>query len=228
MEKINEKVTLTIDGKKITAPKGEKLLWAALDNDIYIPNLCAVRGIQRPPASCRLCFVEVQGLREPVTACTTPVSEGMVVKTRTPAVDRLVRTAFELLLSDHRLKCSECPKNRNCELQKIARARGLKLKLTRFKPLERNFPVDDSLDLFTFDRTRCVLCGRCVWVDHEVAKVGALDFSRRGINRMVTTFQDKTLAESPCTQCGLCVEACPVGALSFKIDNKIHQDRSIK
>ena len=212
-----KKITLTIDNKTITASEGEKLLWVALENNIYIPNLCAIKNAGRPAASCRLCFVEIEGFKEPVTACTTPVAEGMVVKTRTPAVDRLVKTAFELLLSDHRLKCSQCPRNRSCELQKIARERGLKLRLTRFKPLEKDIPpVDDSAASFTFDRSRCVLCGRCVWVDREAAKVGAIGFSRRGLNRMVTTFQDTSLADSICTECGLCVEACPVGALSFK------------
>ncbi|NLL57052.1 MAG: 4Fe-4S binding protein [Firmicutes bacterium] len=212
-----KKITLIIDNKTITASEGEKLLWVALENNIYIPNLCAIKNAGRPAASCRLCFVEIEGFKEPVTACTTPVAEGMVVKTRTPAVDRLVKTAFELLLSDHRLKCSQCPRNRSCELQKIARERGLKLRLTRFKPLEKDIPpVDDSAASFTFDRSRCVLCGRCVWVDREAAKVGAIGFSRRGLNRMVTTFQDTSLADSICTECGLCVEACPVGALSFK------------
>ena len=212
-----KKITLIIDNKTITASEGEKLLWVALENNIYIPNLCAIKNAGRPAASCRLCFVEIEGFKEPVTACTTPVAEGMVVKTRTPAVDRLVKTAFELLLSDHRLKCSQCPRNRSCDLQKIAHERGLKLRLTRFKPLEKDIPpVDDSAASFTFDRSRCVLCGRCVWVDREVANVGAIGFSQRGINRMVTTFQDTSLADSICTECGLCVEACPVGALSFK------------
>lgn len=212
-----KKITLIIDNKTITASEGEKLLWVALENNIYIPNLCAIKDATRPSAGCRLCFVEIEGFKEPVTACTTPVAEEMVVKTRTPAVDRLVKTAFELLLSDHRLKCSQCPRNRSCDLQKIARERGLKLRLTRFKPLEKDIPpVDDSAASFTFDRSRCVLCGRCVWVDREVANVGAIGFSQRGINRMVTTFQDTSLADSICTECGLCVEACPVGALSFK------------
>ena len=212
-----KKITLIIDNKTITASEGEKLLWVALENNIYIPNLCAIKDATRPSAGCRLCFVEIEGFKEPVTACTTPVAEGMVVKTRTPAVDRLVKTAFELLLSDHRLKCSQCPRNRSCDLQKIAHERGLKLRLTRFKPLEKDIPpVDDSAASFTFDRSRCVLCGRCVWVDREAAKVGAIGFSRRGLNRMVTTFQDTSLADSICTECGLCVEACPVGALSFK------------
>jgi bidirectional [NiFe] hydrogenase diaphorase subunit len=212
-------ITLTIDDRKIVAPFGQKLLWVALENDIYIPHLCAIKEEKRPSASCRLCFVEVEGFKKPVTACTTPVREGMVVRTRSPRVDRLVKTAFELLLSDHRLGCGKCPQNRSCGLQKIARERGLKLRLTRFKPLKKDFSEDDidaSLELFTFDPSRCVLCGQCIWACHETARVGAIGFSDRGIGRKVTTFGGKKLADSPCTECGLCVEVCPVGALSFK------------
>ncbi|MEW5920027.1 MAG: 2Fe-2S iron-sulfur cluster-binding protein [Bacillota bacterium] len=213
-------VKFTIDGREITAPAGEKLLWVALKHDIYIPHLCGIQEEQRPGAGCRLCFVEVEGQAHPVTSCTLPVREGMAVKTRTPAVDRLVRSAFELLLSDHRLQCGKCPKNRACALQQIARERGLKLKLNRLKPLQREFPpVDDSTAVFACDRSRCVLCGQCVWADQQVAKVGAIGFSRRGLNRTVSTFTGMELADSPCTKCGLCVEACPVGALYFLDDN---------
>jgi len=212
---MSDKVTITIDDCKITAPEGEKLLWVALDNDIYIPNLCALKEKDRPSASCRLCFVEVKGISDPVTACTLPVTEGLVVKTRSPEVDRLVKTAFELLITDHRLGCKKCPANNSCELQKIAKERGLKYKSKRFKPFEKDEPIDESMEQFIFDRSRCVLCGRCVWVDHHVAEVGAIGFSLRGIKRKVTTFGDYDLADSPCTECGECVKVCPVGALSF-------------
>jgi predicted molibdopterin-dependent oxidoreductase YjgC len=144
----------------------------------------------------------------------------MVVRTRSPAVDRLVSTAFALLLSDHRLQCAKCPKNRSCALQRIARERGLKLKLTRLQHLQREFPpVDESTGVFAFDPSRCVLCGRCVWADQQVAKVGAIGFSRRGLKRCVSTFTDTALADSPCIKCGLCVKACPVGAL-YPIDRR--------
>ncbi|NLI70748.1 MAG: 4Fe-4S binding protein [Firmicutes bacterium] len=209
-------VNLTIDDRPITAREGDILLWVALENNIYIPNLCAIKEKERPSASCRLCFVEIEGYDRPVTSCTQRVKEGMVVRTRTPAVDRLVKTAFELLLSDHDLNCAKCPARKNCALMTIARERKLKMKLTRFKPLNRKRAIDDSTSLFTFDRNRCVLCGRCVWADREEAKVGAIGFSNRGLERMVTTFRNIPLADSPCTECGLCVEACPVGAMTFK------------
>lgn len=212
----NKKVSITIDEQKISAVEGEKLLWTALDNHIYIPNLCAIREENRPSAGCRLCFVEVEGISKPVTACTQTVKEGMKVKTRSSAVDRLVKTAFELLLSDHQLDCASCPAKRSCELIKIAKERGLKLKQKRFKNLEREQAIDESTDLFTFDRNKCVLCGRCVWEDRQTAKAGAIGFSNRGLSRVVTTFQDKDLADSPCIECGACVNVCPVGALFFK------------
>lgn len=214
---MNNMVSITIDGKIITAEEGRELLWVALENDIFIPNLCAMKEKARPSASCRLCFVEIEGYPRPVTSCTQPVTDGMVVKTRSPEVDRLVKTAFELLLSDHKLGCSKCPKNKACALQKIAKERKLKLTSKRLNKFVKDYPIDDSTDLFILDRNRCVLCGRCVWVDHHIAKVGAIGFSQRGIKRKVSTFADKLLIDSPCIQCGECVNVCPVGALSGKL-----------
>ncbi len=209
-------VTITIDDKQITVPEGQKLLWAALDNGIYIPHLCGIKDEERPSASCRLCFVEIEGSKNPVTSCTVPVTEGMVVRTRSEQVDRLVATAFELLLSNHRLNCGKCGANGKCALQKIAKERGLKLKLTRLRPLLQDVEVDDSPASFSYDPGRCVLCGRCVWVDHKQVKTGAIGFIRRGMARKVATFGEGKLADSRCTQCGECVKACPVGALVEK------------
>ena len=211
-----KKVSLTIDGKEITVEEGANLLWTALDNGIYIPNPCAIREKEEPSASCRLCFVEIEGQKRPVTSCTRPVEEGMVVNTRSERVDRLVKTAFELILSDHNLKCRECPANRDCALQTIAKERKIKLQQKRFKPIPREFELDESPAEFAFDRSRCVLCGQCIWADRVEAKVGAIGFTNRGINRIVTTFRDLPLAESICTECKLCVDACPVGALYYK------------
>ncbi len=209
-------VSLTIDGKKIKAREGEKVLWAALDNGIYIPNLCALREALEPPASCRLCFVEVEGKEQPVTACTEAVEQGMVVNTRGASALRLVRTAAELLLSSHPVDCAHCPSHGSCELQKIAAHLGIKLKSKRFRKLLRELPIDSSSPVFVYDPNKCVLCGRCVWVCRERLGIGVFGFARRGFERLVTTFGNELIAESGCRDCGECVVACPTGALSFK------------
>ena len=149
-------------------------LWVALEAGCSQPLRCGGAG---GPGSCRLCFVQVEGREKPVTSCTLPAADGLAVQTRSPRVDRLVRTAFELLLSDHRLKCASCPANRACELQKIARERKLKLRYSRFPYLQREATQDDSPQTFAFDPSRCVLCGRCIWADQDVAKIGAIGFS---------------------------------------------------
>jgi bidirectional [NiFe] hydrogenase diaphorase subunit len=213
-------VSLTIDGKKIKARRGDKLLWAALDNGIYIPNLCAIRELSEPFASCRLCFVEIEGYNEPVTACTQAVEEGMTVNTQGPAARRLASTALELLLASHPVDCAHCAANRACDLQKIAAHLGVKLKSKRLRKIEHELPVDSSSPVFTYDPNKCVLCGKCVWVCRDKLGIGVLGFARRGFQRMVTTFENKPIAETNCQGCGDCAAACPVGAMVLKGENK--------
>lgn len=209
-------VSITIDGKILSAPEGEKILWVALANGIYIPNLCAIHEAADPYAGCRLCFVEVKGLDAPVTACTEPVSEGMVINTKGPQARRLARTSLELLLSNHPVDCAHCAKNKTCELQKIAVHLKIKIKTDRFKKLERISPIDSSNPIFYYDPNKCVLCGRCVWVCRDKLNIGVLGFAQRGINRVVTTFENKPIAETNCKGCGDCASVCPVGSLVFK------------
>lgn len=209
-------VSLVIDGREVKAAPGQRLLWVALENGIYVPNLCALKEREPPFGSCRLCFVEIEGRPEPVTACTTAVEEGMVVHTRGARALRLARTALELLLSSHPVDCAHCPKSGSCELQKIARHLGVKLNTTRFRKILRQLPVDASSPLFIYDPNKCVLCGKCVWVCQEKLGKNVIGFGYRGFRRMVTTFRDKPLRESGCDDCGECVRICPVGALVFK------------
>lgn len=208
-------VTLTIDGREVRARAGDTVLWAALDNDVYIPNLCALREAKASAASCRLCFVEIEGYTRPVTACTEAVREGMVVNTRGPDALRLARTGFDLLMASHPVDCATCASNGACELQKIARHLGAKLKSRRFRKLLRELPIDCSSSEVVYDPNKCVLCGRCVWVCRERIGVGTLGFAHRGFRRVVTTFADAPIAESRCRGCGECALVCPTGALTL-------------
>ena len=209
-------IHIFIDGKDIECFKGEPLLWVALDNGIYIPNLCAMREMAEPYGACRLCFVEVEGEGMPVTACTTKVKKGMAVNTKGIKASRLARTAFELILSNHPVDCAHCLKSGSCELQKIARYLGVKLNTKRFKKFLRNLPIDETSPVFTYDPNKCVLCGKCVWLCQEKLGIGAIGFAYRGFQRWVTTFDDKPLGLSECKDRIELVEICPVGAFVSK------------
>jgi formate dehydrogenase major subunit/NADH-quinone oxidoreductase subunit G len=210
------KATIIVDGLEIKAEVGSRLLWAIIDAGIWVPNLCAIRGLEPPDGGCRLCWVEVEDRESPVTSCTQPVFGGMVVRTRSPAVDRLVRAGFEMLLSTHRLDCKDCPGNRRCALQEIARLRKIPLRGKRLFKIEPDFPVDESRADLGLNPNHCVLCGKCVHVCNHEVKKGVLDIANRGIESVVSTFDGQPLAEQDCGDCTRCAEVCPVGAIYLR------------
>lgn len=207
---------LIVDGREIEAQEGANLLQACLDNDIYIPNLCYLKEMEDPPSSCRLCFVEIDGYRGPVTACRVEIQEGMVVKTDTEHVRRLQRTAFELLLSVHHVDCKNCPANRTCELQRIAKHLHYGLKLKRLENLDRDVHVEEDHPCLQYVPHRCVLCGRCVFVCRMINGQPLLSFARRGLDTVISFFGQEDTAKDICEQCYACVEVCPVAALLAK------------
>lgn len=209
-------VTLTIDGKEIKARARQKLLWAALENGIYIPNLCAIKDKPEPNASCRLCWVEVAGKEKPVTACTEEVQDGMAVNTRGEKARGLARAGFNLLMASHALDCAHCAANGGCELQKVANTLGCGLKPRDLRILVRGLPIDDSNPLFTYDPNKCILCGRCVWECHKQKNKVVLGFAHRGFERRLTTFGDEPIGNNRCLDCAECVRVCPTGALTMK------------
>ena len=208
-------VSLTIDGKKIKAREGDKLLWAALDNGIYIPNLCALRDNPEPTAACRLCFVEVSGNDQPVTACTETVIEGMEVNTRGTEALRLARHGFELLMASNTVDCAHCTKSGSCELQKIAAHLKIRINTKRFAKILHDYPIDDSHPKYIHDPNKCVLCGRCIWMCRKNGS-GALGFAHRGFDRVIAPFRNMPLGEIECTNCDECINACPTAALASK------------
>lgn len=210
-----EYVDIVIDGKELKAPKGQKILWVALQNGIEIPHLCAMEGQEPPWGGCRLCWVEVEGVGY-VTSCTEPVKQAMVVLTDTEGVRRLQRRSLELLLADHPMKCKECSRHGKCGL--LRWVRFLRVKIPRhLRPFPRkDRRVDLSHPVLNYDPNKCILCGRCVWVVKEKARCGVFDFAWRGYDMKVTTFMERPLRETNCSGCLMCVEVCPVGALWSK------------
>jgi formate dehydrogenase major subunit/NADH-quinone oxidoreductase subunit G len=211
-------IQISIDGKKIECFEDETLLWVALDHGIYIPNLCMAREMAEPYGACRLCYVEVEGNDWPVTACTTKVKEGMVVHTKGETSLRIARTAFELILSNHPVDCAHCMKSGSCELQKIAKHLGVKLKTKRFKKFLRDLPIDETSPVLIYDPNKCVQCGKCVWYCQKQIGISEIGFAYRGFQRWVTTFDNKPVGLSECGERIELAEICPVG--SFVARNK--------
>jgi bidirectional [NiFe] hydrogenase diaphorase subunit len=209
-------VHLFINGKEIECLGGETLLWVALDNGIYIPNLCMMREMSEPYGACRLCYVEVESEDRPVTACTTKVKEGMVVNTKGAKALRLARTAFELTLSNHPVDCAHCLKSGSCELQKIAKHLSVKLSTKKFKKFLRDRPIDETSSVLIYEPNKCVLCGRCVRYCQAKLDTGAIGFAYRGFLRWVTTFNDEPVGLSECGDRIELTEICPVGAFVAK------------
>jgi len=180
------KVSLTVDNKVIHGESGENLLKVCLSNGIYIPNLCYIEGIKRPLASCRLCFVEIQGRPRPVPACTRTVMGGMIVRTDTEAVRQLQRSALELLLSVHRVDCGHCPKNKACELQRLARFLKVGLRSSSFDMHLKETEDSRTHPFFDYFPNRCVLCGKCEYICRERNERPFLSFIKRGLDTVVS------------------------------------------
>lgn len=209
-------VKLLVDGTEIEAAEGTTLLQACLEKDIYIPNLCFLERMADPPASCRMCFVEIDGEEGPVTSCTVKVSSGMVVRTDTDAVIHLQRTAFQFLMSVHDVDCGNCPANKKCALQQIAKHLKIGLKPG---PLERHLKETDpehEHPLVKYYPNRCVLCGKCIVVCQEKHGQALMSFAKRGFDTVISFFGEQDVTDLACETCCDCMAVCPVGAIELK------------
>lgn len=206
-------ITLLIDNQKIKVDKGTNLLEACLQNDIYIPNLCYIEGMQNPPASCRLCFVEIEGRDDPIASCTVRVNADMVIQTNTPRVRRLQKTALQLLLSVHDVDCKNCPANRKCALQDMAKFLKTALKSKHLDLFLKKTRVDQSHPFLDYYPNRCVLCGRCVHVCRERQNMAEITFAKRGFKTVIGFFGNPASPPPSCDTCMACAAVCPVAAL---------------
>ncbi len=210
----NKTISLRIDGQLVTAHEGETILEAALANGKHIPTLCYLKGLSAVGA-CRVCMVELAGTEKLLPACTTPIQEGMSIRTVSPKLLLYRRMAVELLLVERNHVCSTCVSNGHCELQSLAQALGVTH--VRYKYNNPHLPVDMTHPRFVLDHNRCILCTRCVRVCAELEGAHVWEVASRGIHaRIVSDLRDDWGQADNCTSCGKCVQACPTGALAEK------------
>ncbi|HCO60073.1 MAG TPA: formate dehydrogenase subunit alpha [Porticoccaceae bacterium] len=209
-----EVVSLNIDGVEIQASSGTSVMRAAAEAGIKIPKLCATDSLEAF-GSCRMCMVEIEGRKGYPASCTTPVENGMVVRTQTDKVAGLRRNVMELYISDHPLDCLTCPTNGNCELQDTAGEVGLREVRYGYEGNNHlSAEKDQSNPYFTFDPSKCIVCSRCVRACEETQGTFALTIDGRGFESKVSPGQNQAFMDSECVSCGACVQACPTATLT--------------
>jgi formate dehydrogenase alpha subunit len=207
-------VSLTIDDRHVSVPEGTTILEAARRAGIDIPHLCYDPALGlAPTGACRLCLVEVEGGKAQVPACSFPVAPGMAVRTSTERLRWARRLIIDLLLSDHPHDCLTCEKAGDCALQKYAYSLGVKESSLRGDQV-RPQPVQDG-PAIVYDRSKCILCGRCIQLCHQVQMTGAVDFLGRGFDTRVALPPGVPRDKSVCAECGNCLDVCPTGALAY-------------
>jgi len=205
-----KKVSLWIDGVKVTVPEKTTILQAAASINIDVPSLCYHPDLSVIGA-CRVCVVEVEGQRNPVASCAFPVTEGMKVKTSSSLLRRLRRDVVELILDNHPMDCQSCVRNGTCELQKLAYDLGVRERL--FEGERKHYAVDTSSPVHR-NPDKCILCGRCIRVCDEVQGVHNLNVQHRGFRNVVAPAHECNMIDSVCIHCGQCVNVCPTAAFT--------------
>ena len=210
---MGKNIKFTIDGKEVEINEGETILDGARKLGIDIPTLCFLKEINEV-GSCRMCLVEVEGARGLVASCVYPATEGMKVRTNTPAILKARKTNLELLLSNHNRSCLTCVRNGKCELQTLAKRFGIED--IKYTGSVTKSIKDDSSKCISRDTSKCILCGRCVNICEKTQTVSAITKVGRGFDTYIGVAENMEIAKSTCVGCGQCVVNCPVAALKEK------------
>ena len=204
-------VNIKIDGQPFQVEEGLTILEAAKKCGFNIPSLCAFNHGKCSLASCRVCLVEVKGARGLCASCVYPVSEGMEITISSQKAVEARRASVELILSNHQKNCLQCDKNGHCELLHVAEMVGARDAKYIGSMSEKT--VDELAPGLIRNSAKCILCGRCIERCKEAQGISILGFEKRGFQTIVSPIQNRSFAESPCLQCGQCVNVCPTGAL---------------
>ncbi len=210
-----KEITIFINDIKVTATSGKTILEVAKQAGISIPHLCNDARLE-PYGACRLCLVEVKGVKELLPACHAKIKEGMEISTDSENLRQNRKFILELLLSDHPVECITCDDNSDCKLQRYAYEYGVDL--GKFKGEIHPFKeVNDINKAVHRDPKKCILCGRCVRICEEVVGAQAIDFCNRGFKTQIDTPYSVSLLDTTCELCGQCISSCPTGALTEKM-----------
>ncbi|MEG0276081.1 MAG: NADH-dependent [FeFe] hydrogenase, group A6 [Coprobacillus sp.] len=207
------KIKLTINNREVEAYEGKTILEVARENGIHIPTLCYLKDYTGTGA-CRVCQVEVEGVKNLCASCVYPIREGMVVKTNSMRALDARRRVVELIVSNHSKDCLSCIRNTNCELQKLCQE--LCVREDAFKGGKTEATFDEVSPGVVRNTAKCILCGRCVAACQKLQGIGVLGYMDRGFKTKVGPVFDRSLDDVNCMQCGQCINVCPVGALQEK------------
>jgi len=205
---MSDQIHLTIDGRAVTAAPGTLVINAAKAVGIEVPSFCYYDGLTLQ-AACRMCLVEVEKTPKLQVGCTLPVAEGMVVHTDSPQVHEARRGTLEFLLTNHPLDCPVCDKGGECELQDMTFRYGMGE--SRFLEQKQHIDEQQWSPVVFYDKPRCILCYRCVRICDEGMGVKALGVGNRG---SVSVIEPNHFDHLECDECGMCIDICPVGALT--------------
>jgi len=211
-------VNLKINGRPVAVKAGTTILEAARKIAVNIPTLCWHPDLE-PWASCGICVVRVEGSPKMLRACAAAAEEGMSIITHDSEIVEVRKTVIELILSTHPNDCLACPRNQNCELQRLAAEFGIR-EMT-FPQRLRDLPQDTTTTSLVLNPEKCVLCGRCAKVCQNMQGVWALEFLSRGEKTRIAPAADVRLNDSPCIRCGQCSAHCPVGAIYEKSEEHV-------
>ena len=207
-----KQITLTIDGTQVQVEEGKTILEAAKKLNIHIPTLCHHEDLCTA-GNCRVCVVEVEGMRNLQASCAYPASEGMVINTNTPKVRRARKDIIALLVSEHNTQCTTCYRSTNCELQELAFEYNVDNNIY-LSVLNGHIEIDKLSPSIEKDDSKCVRCQRCVRTCAELQGVNAVSVAHKGNHMKISTFMDLPMSEVVCVNCGQCVNRCPTGALT--------------